>query len=203
VRRIIGYLLAAAVMMFLLWSIWDREMISSWMVHARPLPFFLAMAILPAFGAPLTPFLLLAGATFGVTAGLIGSGVALLLNLTLCYWIARSSLRPWLESLLSRWSHELPNFAEKQRSDRVRFALMVRLAPGVPTFVKNYGLATAAVPFGLYLLISMLITGTYSSVLLLLGDSLLEHDVRSLLIVAGCAVVLAGALWWWRKRSRS
>jgi hypothetical protein len=34
---------------------------------------------------------------------------------------------------------------------------MVKLAPGIPQFVKHYGLGVAGVPFGLYLGASMLI----------------------------------------------
>ena len=49
----------------------------------------------PAIGVPMTPLLLLAGATFGPGIGLLGSLLALALNLTLCYWIA-NLMRPGL-----------------------------------------------------------------------------------------------------------
>ncbi|MDQ3363810.1 MAG: hypothetical protein M3680_00055 [Myxococcota bacterium] len=49
------------------------------MRDARPLTFFIVMALLPAFGAPLTPLFLVAGVTFAVRVGLIGSGLALVL----------------------------------------------------------------------------------------------------------------------------
>src|SRR5689334_15300021 len=103
-------LVTAAGLAVVVWSVWDREAMAAWKRELSPFPFFVGMTILPAFGLPLTPFLVLAGATFGVRVALIGSGIAIGLNLAACYWVARSAIRPWLESLLKRFGYELPNF---------------------------------------------------------------------------------------------
>src|SRR5690625_3877566 len=50
-------------------------------------PFFLAMAILPTFGFPVTPFYLLAGASFGIWVSLIGTTISQALSLLLAYWL--------------------------------------------------------------------------------------------------------------------
>jgi uncharacterized membrane protein YdjX (TVP38/TMEM64 family) len=173
----------------LLWAVWDREAITTWMSQARPLPYFATVALLTAVGVPVTPFFIVAGATFGVRMGLIGSGLALAASLAATYWLARG-LRPWVAALLRRFDRELPDFGQARKS-AVRFTLMVKLAPGVPSFLKACALAVAGVPFPLYLGISLLITGTYAAGLVVLGESLLEHDVRRALVLAALFVVLA------------
>jgi uncharacterized membrane protein YdjX (TVP38/TMEM64 family) len=172
-----------------------------WIRDAGPLPLFGAMAILPAFGMPLTPFFILAGATFGVARGLLGSGVALALNLALCYWIARSGMRPRLVSLLRRFSYELPDFEEKDKG-AVRFTLAVKLAPGVPGFAKNYVLGVAGVPLAVYFGLSMLITGAYATALVVLGESFLEHNLDHTIIAGAVVIALAIGVWLWRRKSR-
>jgi uncharacterized membrane protein YdjX (TVP38/TMEM64 family) len=199
VRRLLG-VVAAAALLSLLWVVWDRSAVLAWMQHARPAPYFVVMALLTGVGAPPTPFFIVAGATFGVRVGLIGSGLALASSLTLSYWIARGSLRSLLQSVLKRFGHDLPDFGEPGK-DAVRFTLMVKLAPGVPAVLKNYGLAVAGVPFPLFLGSGMLITGVYGAALVVLGESLLEHDFgRALLPAAVVAAVAALGLWWWRRR---
>ena len=92
-KRILG-VLGVATLALVAWWVWDRDAMMAWKEEAGPVAFFGAMAVLPAIGIPVTPLFVLAGATFGVGPGLLGSGVALGLNLALCYAIARSALRP-------------------------------------------------------------------------------------------------------------
>lgn len=198
-KRIVG-VLGLATVALVAWWVWDREAMMGWKEEAGPVAFFGAMAVLPAIGIPVTPLFVLAGATFGVGPGLLGSGVALGLNLALCYAIARSALRPWLESLLGRFEYELPDF-ENREGGALRFTLLVKFAPGPPAVAKNYLLGLTGVPFPLYFIASMLITGAYAVLCVVVGGSLFEHDMRRVLIVGGVAVVLGGAVgWWWRKR---
>ncbi|HVG59384.1 MAG TPA: VTT domain-containing protein [Hyalangium sp.] len=195
-------LAAIAALVILAWSIWDRAALASWKGEAAPLPFFAAMAVLPLFGMPITPFFVLAGATFGTRLGLLGSGLALGLNLAVSYWLAHTAIRPWLKSLLRRLGYELPDY-EKKKEGAVRFTLSVKLAPGIPAFVKNYGLGVSGVPFALYLSASMLITGLYAAALILLGESLFEHDLNRSIVAGAVILVAALGLWWWRRSARS
>lgn len=195
--------LAAAALIALaifLWSVWDHQAVMEWTRRARPIPFFSLMAILPAFGAPITPFFVIAGATFGATRGLAGSMLALAVNLTLCYAAARA-LRPIVKRLLRRFGYELPNVAERRKGS-VRFTLAVKLAPGVPAFIKHYVLGVAGVPFALYLGLSLLVTGTYAALFVFLGESLLLHDRRRTLIAAAVlgVIALGVCVWRWRRR---
>ena len=184
----------------LLWSVWDREALSSWMSQARPLPYFAMAALLTAIGVPITPIFIVAGATFGVRIGLVGSLLALAASLAVTYWLAYL-FRPWVESLLRRFDRELPDFGRARKS-ALRFTVMVKLAPGIPSFLKSWALAVAGVPFPLYLGVSLLITGAYAAALVVLGESLLEHDVRRTVALAAPFALLVALGLWLRRRSR-
>jgi uncharacterized membrane protein YdjX (TVP38/TMEM64 family) len=194
--------ISAIGLAYLLWVTWDHPNLMVWVREAQPWPFFVALALLPAVGVPTTPFFVIAGASFGTPVGLIGSLLALAFNLVMTYWLARSSVRPRLESLMRRFDYDIPDFRQRGKGS-LRFALLVKLAPGIPTFVKNYGLAIANVPFAMYFVLSMLITGAYAAALIVLGESLFEHNVSNAVIAAVVIVALALALWWWVHRRES
>lgn len=190
----------AAIVLYLAWSIWDYQALMDWIARARPIPFFTAMALLPALGMPLTPFYLLAGATFDARLALAGTLLALAANLTLCYFIGRSSLRPRLVALFERFGYELPDFdaeAGKSARNTVRFTVLFKLAPGVPGFVKHYGLGAARVPFPIYLAVGLAASAVYAFPLIIVGDSLFSHqlDRRSLVILVAIGLVIAVYLW--------
>lgn len=128
------------------WFSTDRQAVAEWREEAGPIPFFIALSILPALGFPTTPFFILAGALYGVWIGLLGSGLAIGVSLVLCYWISHSKLRPWMVKRLAKTKYRIPEFSEAG-SGAVRFALLLRFAPGIPTFLKNYILGLAGVPF--------------------------------------------------------
>jgi uncharacterized membrane protein YdjX (TVP38/TMEM64 family) len=184
---------------WVVWTVWDHKALMSWIERARPIPFFAVLALLPVVGLPFTPLFVLAGASFGVKVGIAGSLAALGANLAVCYWIARR-MRPSFESLFRRFNVRLPNIAESDKSP-ARFVIGVKVAPGVPAFVKNYALGLTGVPFRLYFGVSMLITGVYAILLVVLGESLLEHRFDRRLWIP-LAVVGAGLLLAWRLRAR-
>src|SRR5262249_38671830 len=101
--------------------------------------------------------------------------------------------------LLRRFDHDMPDFSTGSRRT-MRFVLMLKLTPGLPAFLKNYTLGAARVPFWHYFGISMLITGTYAAALVLVGESLLEHRLDRRAMAAIALALLAGGLWWWRRR---
>jgi uncharacterized membrane protein YdjX (TVP38/TMEM64 family) len=186
-------------LLFLLWSAWRSGALQAWLGGARPIPFFVAMAVLPALGVPMTPLFILAGVTFGRWLGLLGSLAALALNLTGCYWIARSGMRRWLVTVLSQVGYQLPDLTQKDKRAR-RFVVTVKVTPGVPGFLKTYALGAAGVPFALFFFWSMLISGVYAAGLVLIGDSLLEHRPGPGVVAAIVLLVLGIVVWRWRKR---
>jgi uncharacterized membrane protein YdjX (TVP38/TMEM64 family) len=191
--------LAVCAALYFAWSAWGHAAVINWMEQVNPFWFFAIVAIIPGLGIPITPLFILAGATFGTRIGLIGSLVALAAHLALCYWIARAALRRQIKALLRRFDYQLPHFGDERRS-AIRFTLMLKLAPGVPTFIKNYALGVAGVPFLLFFVSSMVITGAYAVALVVLGESLLDHDTPTLVVVGVILAVIIGGLWWWRKR---
>ena len=195
---LLGTLLVAGLLL-LLWTQWDAEAFAAWKEQAGPLPYFAAMAVLPALGLPMTPLFVVAGATFGALVGLAGSLVALALHLSLCYWVARSGLRPRIERLLARFDVDLPAF-DGRRDRALRFILLVRLAPGVPAFAKNYLLGASGVPYGLFIAVSMAMGSVYAAGFVVLGESVLSRDARGIAIAAAGLLLAALAFVWLRRR---
>lgn len=183
----------------LLWWGWNQPVIRTWKAEASPVPFFVAMALLPAVGIPLTPFFVLAGAAFGIPVGLAGSAMALGMNLIVCHWVGRGKLRTSMTRLLSRFGHALPEF-DARKGGAVRLTLLVKFMPGVPAFAKNYLLAIAGVPFAPYFIISLLITGAYGVALVVLGESAFHHDARHGILAAVLIGLAAMGAWIWRRR---
>jgi uncharacterized membrane protein YdjX (TVP38/TMEM64 family) len=197
---VIGIVLAVGLAA---WLWWDTEAFFEWKREAGLVPFFGALAVLPAFGVPTTPFYILAGATFGVGVGIAGSAISLALNLLLCYWIARSGLRKWLERALARTKYRLPQVGDGRV---IRFALLVKFTPGAPTFIKTYLIAIAGVPFWVYFLLSYVVTMAYATGFIVLGEGMFDRDLSQaiwalvILLVLG-AVVWFGRRWWQRKNA--
>lgn len=189
--RVAAVLLAAGVLLWG-WQRWDAEAFQAWLQKAGPVPFFLALAVLPAAGVPTTPFYILAGATFGVTAGLAGSAASLAVNLLLCHWIVHSGMRRWLQRWLERSGRTLPVL---QEGKAVKFTLLVKLAPGVPAFAKTYLLVLAGVPFRIYFWLSFAVTMAYAATFVVLGESVWERDFRQLGWAAGTLAALGLLVW--------
>jgi uncharacterized membrane protein YdjX (TVP38/TMEM64 family) len=196
-RRILA-VITVFVVLLLLWRIWDLGAMLEWQRQSSPVLFFAAMGVLPAIGVPVTPLFILAGATFGPGIGLLGSLAALALNLTLCYWVARL-MRPRFVTLLRRFGYELPAL-EGRKKNEVRFTLAAKLAPGVPAFVKNYWLGVSGVRFVVYFMISMLTTGLYGALLIVLGEATVKHSTGPAIAIGAAVVLLAIGVRWWRNR---
>jgi uncharacterized membrane protein YdjX (TVP38/TMEM64 family) len=199
--RRVGIALLVAAIAYVVIAIWDHEAIVRWMSEASPVPFFVAMAVLPAFGLPISPFMIVAGATFGVWGGLIGGIAAIAANLCIAYAIAHSALRPRITSLFERLGYKIPNFTAGGRA-AWRFAATIKLTPALPTFAKMYVLAITAVPFPIYFGVSLVISSVFAVAWALLGDALLTHDINHAVVAAILIAVLAVvAVKWWRGRS--
>lgn len=158
--------------------------------RAGPIPFFAALVILPLAGMPTTPFYLLTGPTFGPEVGLLSTAIALAVQQTVAYWLARRWLHGAMERLLSRTRFTVP---EVKPENHVRFTVVVRLAPGVPSWAKNYAGGLARTPFLTYFWISWPISFAYAAGFILLGDAAFSRDWRELVpaaIVVALLIIL-------------
>ncbi len=191
---------AALALLAAAWFAWDREAVIAWKESASPPLFFAAMSVLPLIGLPLTPFYIVAGATFGVWVGLLGSMIALGVNVSLCYLVAKNIPRAWLHNVLERFGTELPTF--EQTSGAVRFSMLVKLTPGVPMLLKNYLLGLSGVPFKVYLITSLVTSALYAVPLMVLGNSLFDHDWSESWFAVLLGVGAGVGVWLWRRRSK-
>lgn len=160
---------------------------------AGPWAFFTAFALLPAVGFPIFVFYLAAGTAFAEKMGLGGvlaaTGLAILINISLSYWLARYGLRPWLEQVISRTKYKIPVVAA---AEQLEITLLLRITPGPPFFVQSYLLGLAEIRFGIYLLVSWPIAMSLASGLIVFGDALLHGKGRVAFI--GISVVTAVTL---------
>jgi uncharacterized membrane protein YdjX (TVP38/TMEM64 family) len=197
--RIVGAVLVtmlAAVGLWL-WREYDHAAFLEWKREAGPVPFFTALAILPAIGFPTTPFYILAGATFSPWVNVVGMSASLAANVVLCYWISHSGLKRVVEWALRRTRFSLPRY---ERKSAIRFALLVKMAPGVPTWAKNYLVGMSGVPFVVYFAICFGVTACYATAFVILGESLVERDVGMGSLSVAVFVVVGVVLYLARRR---
>ncbi len=170
---------------------WDEGM--AVIQRAGPWVFFTAMALLPAVGAPLLAFVIPAGPAFSEQLGLGGvilaCAVALAVNLTLTYWVARRALRPLAERLVARMGYQIPQI---NRDEQLEVALLLRITPGPPFFLQNYILGLGNVAFATYLAVSWSVVFAQVVGVVVFGDALVHGKAR--LAVLGICLLVAAAI---------
>lgn len=158
---------------------------------AGPWLFFSAMAILPAVGFPLLPFVLTAGVAFGPTLGtatVVACGMtALAANALLTYFMASSALRPLVLRLLTWIGWRLPSVPP---GGAWQVAFIVRLMPGPPFWLQGYALGLMRIPLLPYLVGSVSVPGAYFAAVTIGGTAFLEGRGRTALL----ALAVLGAV---------
>ncbi len=163
--------------------------------RAGPLPFFCALAVLPAFGMPALAFTLTAGPLFGKTLGMPAvlalTLAAMTVNMALAWWLARHALRPQVEGLVTRLGHRIPQVPP---GDETALIVLLRVTPGVPFFVQNWLMGLAEIPFGKYMAVSCLTAWPHAAAWVFFGEKLKEgRGALILLAVLLLAATAAGA----------
>lgn len=157
--------------------------------HAGPVVFFGSMALLPAVGAPLSPFALTAGSVFAPSLGMplviVLALTAVTFNIMFSYYLARRAFRPLLEKLVVRLGYRLPEVAAGDATDLI---ILVRVTPGLPFPVQNYLLGLAQVPVFKYAVISCAVQWSFNTAFILFGDALL-HGKGKLALLGLCGLV--------------
>ncbi len=204
---VLGAFLSVLPLLVALYFIWPHrdvvwqnmlegiEWTSVWLKKTHPVYYLLALAILPAFGFPLSIFYFAAGALpFHEAVLVIGIGVAA--NLSISYGLSRSLLRPLLVKILTRFNYTLPELSEDRAK---RFTMIVRIS-GSPYIIQNTLLGLTQVPFRDYLFISMGVQYAFAICFALLGDSLFAGRLMPALTGLFLFIILIFALNYLRKR---
>lgn len=157
--------------------------------QAGPVVFFGSMAVLPAIGAPLSPFSLTAGSIFAGQLGMpwviFYALLAITCNMLGTYLLASRALRPPLERLVRRLGYKLP---EVESGDVTDLIVLIRVTPGVPFLAQNYLLGLAQVPLGKYLLVSCAVQWSFNAAFIVFGDALL-HGKGKFALFGLCALI--------------
>jgi uncharacterized membrane protein YdjX (TVP38/TMEM64 family) len=168
----------------------------------HPVVFFAGMAVLPAFGVPLSPFAFAAGPAY---AGRLGTATVVLLaiasvaaNTAFSYWIARL-LKTRVERFIGWFGYRLPA-VEADMSWNACVA--VRLAPGLPFWVQSYALGLAGIAWVPYLVVSTLVPSVYLSEAIIGGEAAWRGGVGAGVFGLSLVVFAAVAVFLWRKFRR-
>lgn len=152
----------------------------------RPLLFFSAMAVLPAVGAPMSPFYLGAGAAFPLPLAIGGSLAGMTANVAISYLAARWLLHPLVSWLARRLGYTIPQVPHEHRW---LVTVLLRITPGPPFFMQHYLLALGRVPFGVYMAVSIPICGLMGMGAVAAGAGLTSGSAGGL--VAGLCFLVA------------
>ncbi len=162
-------------------------------LKSRPLLFFAAFAVLPAFGAPISVFYVGAGAAtagenpaFPLSIAILGSMASMSANITLSYLLARWVVRPPIERLARRLGYTIP---QVHSDDVWVITLLLRITPGPPFFMQHYLLALGRVPMGVYLLVSIPACGLMGAAVVSAAAGLTSGSIVN--VIAGVFFVTA------------
>jgi uncharacterized membrane protein YdjX (TVP38/TMEM64 family) len=158
-----------------------------------PVAFFVAMAVLPAAGAPIVAFYLTAGSAFSPQLGLGGviacAFTSLAVNMALTHWLASQALRPWLETWIARTRFHIPQL---EADEHAELTLLVRITPGPPFFTQSYLLGLAGVRFVTYMWVSCVVVFPFAAGFIAFGDAILHGKAR--LAILGLSALAAVSL---------
>jgi len=131
---------------------------------AGPVSFFLAMAVLPAIGAPVSVFTISAGAAFGPKLGIhlvvLFSLAAIAFNMA----FANRALRPLFQRLVLHLGYRIRSAGHLEATGLV---ICLRATPGISFPLQNVLLGLADVPFARYLLMSCCVAWPINAAIIL------------------------------------
>lgn len=164
-----------------------------------PSLYFVAMAVLPAFGFPLSFFYLTASTVMaGPMTGLVLACAAVSINVAISYWLARGILHPLAERLVRTFGYSIPQLKPEIEW---KVIVLVRISP-MPFPMQNYLLGLARARFWQYWWISSVIQWGWAVGVILLADSFFAGRWQYAAI-GGFVLLLVGMLLHWlRKRMR-
>lgn len=179
----------------LLYSRVDIHALHETAARLPAVPAFALLTVLPLLGFPASILHVAAGIRFGAPLGLalVASSIALQLvtsHLIVGRWRARFEQSRWLRRLRSR----LP---EGSHSSICVFAVLL---PGAPYAAINYVLPLIGVRLRTFFLCCFPLHTLRSTITVVLGDQSDRLTPARLAVLAGYALLIAGASWWMYRR---
>jgi uncharacterized membrane protein YdjX (TVP38/TMEM64 family) len=166
-----------------------------------PTPFFAVFAVCISFGVPPIPFLLAAGAAFGLGTNLLGFVLSYAVSLVVAYLWAKPLFKSRLDEFMTKKS---PMLADVLRENSAMATVLVRLTPGIPYVVQNCLLATICRSLKSFVFLSLAPAVVCAMLFATLGKSLQARNYGLLLfVVAALAGIVVFARVILRRRSQA
>ncbi len=151
--------------------------------EAGPWAYFGSMAVLPAFGFPISPYYLTAGEAFApqmtMPGVLAAAMVANTVQFAFSFWLAHRALRPLVERLLARSNYRVP---QVKPENETTVAVLTRVTPGPPLCLQSYLLGLSGVRFRTYMWVSVVVQGVMGSAFIVFGKTLMSGEGKKALI---------------------
>jgi len=152
-----------------------------------PVPLFIVlMIILPIFGVPVSPFLVVLGIKFGLAAGIALMVIIMPIHMMISFALAKVAGN-FIRAVLSRKNYVIPQVPPDRQ---IRFSFLVTAVPLLPYAVKNFLLPLAGIPFRLYLGMNWGCQAILASPAVVLGSSMADlNPVMFIVAIAGLVIV--------------
>jgi len=149
-------------------------------LREHPALLFAAIAILPGFAVPSSPLLVLAGVVWGPTP--TGCALALAaIGLNIC-WTHILAAGPARKIIIRLIGDRLARFRPAVATSHWKIVCALRLPPGVPLFIQNYGIGLLGAPLRLSLALAIPTTAVHVCGFVLTGGAILEGRIAILLL---------------------
>lgn len=148
--------------------------------------FIILLIVLPIFGFPLSPFLLVLGIKFGPGAGIALMVFTMPIHMLISFMLTRVA-GDFIRSVISRGNYIIPRIpAEKQ----IRFTFLVASIPVLPYTIKNFLLPLAGISFPVYMIMNWGCQAVLAIPAVVLGGSMADlNPVMFIAAIAGLVVV--------------
>ncbi|MCB1098692.1 MAG: VTT domain-containing protein [Verrucomicrobiae bacterium] len=165
----------------------DRETIIQ---NGKNLPdaaFLFLFGVLPVIGAPISPFLVIAGLKYGTVSGMLVATAATAVHNAVTYFLAETCLKKRIESLLARLGYAIPTIPSQHQW---WFTAVFAVVPGLPYTIKLYSLALTNIGFRTFFWIGWPMYAASSIVYVVLGDAAASMSVGWFIVVTALSILL-------------
>ncbi len=192
-------LVAIAAVLWLYRDRLDRESIVAF-AEGLSLPWFLAaFFILPLFGFPITPLLVVAGIRFGFAGGMSLAAGAIFFHNVIAFRVTHGWFRVRLRNRLARAGYGIPAIDSKHQA---WFTALFTAIHGPPYGAKLYLLALTDIPFRIYLWVGAPIYTFFCVIPIGVGSAVNTLKPWVIYALVGMSIALLAAGFLLKRRCR-